>query len=269
MNILSFRFSPDRKSLAAAVGDRSSNSIWIYDLARGVPTRLTTETVGSRTPVWSPDGKTIASTSKRKGHNDLYLRASNGSGADDLVFADGTEKIPTSWSPDGKFLLFHGLESVGIFALPVKADSTAAQQTPVLAIPKGVNGHFSPDGKLIAYVSSESGRVESFLTQFPPPPSGQGGKRQVSVAGGTGPRWREDGKEIFYLGLTRMLMAVDVSIGIGTVTVGQARTLFGPVGLSGYDVSADGQSFLVAVEPETKSAGTLTLVQNWTSALRK
>jgi serine/threonine protein kinase len=104
MKIRSFRLSPDRKSLAAAVGDRSGNSIWIYDLARGVPTRLTTETVGSRTPVWSPDGKTVAFASNRKGHNDLYLRASNGSGADDLIFADGTEKIPTSWSSDGKFL---------------------------------------------------------------------------------------------------------------------------------------------------------------------
>jgi hypothetical protein len=131
---------------------------------------------------------------------------------------------------------------------------------------------FSPDGRWIAYTSDESRRLEIYVTPFPPP-SGPGGKRQVSTAGGFLPRWRQDGKEIFYLGPDRQLMAAEIEAKGGILEVGQVRPLFSATGMTQanplYDVSADGQHFLVRTFPEQKSGDPLTLVQNWTAGLKK
>jgi hypothetical protein len=122
-------------------------------------------------------------------------------------------------------------------------------------------------------VSNESQRNEIYVTPFPPPVSGPGGKRQVSTAGGSLPRWRQDGKEIFYLGPDRQLMAAEIEAKGGILEVGQVRPLFSATGMTQanplYDVSADGQHFLVRTFPEQKSGDPLTLVQNWTAGLKK
>jgi hypothetical protein len=126
---------------------------------------------------------------------------------------------------------------------------------------------FSPDGHWVAYQSNASGRFEIYVAPFP----GPGRSSPISSGGGQSPRWRPDGKEIFFAGPNRTLMAAEVAIKSGSVEVGAVRPLGIPAGTGtyGYDVSADGQRFLVAVPREQKSQAPLTLVQNWTALLKK
>jgi hypothetical protein len=135
------------------------------------------------------------------------------------------------------------------------------------------NAQFSPDGKWIVYQSNDSQRNEILVMPFSPSSSGPAGKKQISTAGGIDPQWRPDGKEIFYFELaTRRLMAAEIGVKGGTLEVGQVRPLFGPINVGGdlaYNVSADGQRFLIRVNPEQKSAEPLTLIQNWAAGLNR
>ena len=267
-DLLGFQFSPDRKSLAAAIQDRANMDIWIYDVSRGLRTRLTFDPHADFSPVWSPDGRSIAFASNRQGHFDLYRKAANGGGADELLYADNLDKFPTSWSVDGKFLLYFTGPNGDLWVLPLTG---AAKPFLFLQTPFAESqGQFSPDGRWVAYVSNESQRNEIYVAPFP----GPGGKRQISTAGGNSPRWRPDGREIFYMGPAGRLMAAGVTAQGETLEVGQVRPLFSPTGVMQgnipvYDVSADGQRFLLRMFPEQKSGEPLTLVQNWTAGLKK
>jgi hypothetical protein len=131
------------------------------------------------------------------------------------------------------------------------------------------SAQFSPDGRWIAYVSNESQRLQVYVARFP----GAGDKRQISLEGGFSPRWRRDGKEIFYVGPERKLMSAAVNVKGDALEVAQVRPLFGPVSFNDafyydYDVSADGQRFLVLPPPQTSGEG-VTVVQNWTAGLKK
>ena len=130
-----------------------------------------------------------------------------------------------------------------------------------------MNGKFSPDGHWIAYQSDETGHFEVYVVPFP----GPGGKRQISPAGGTLPRWRADGKGIFFIASDQKLMAAEVMIKSGEIQTGEVRPLFGPL-LTGngyqYDVSTDGQRVL-AVMPRQNASELLTIVQNWPAGLKK
>jgi len=276
-----FQFSPDRKSVAAGIIDRGNGDIWIYDVTRGLRTRFTFDAASDANPIWSPDGRSIAFRSNRKGHYDLYRKAANGAGAEELLYADDLDKIPTSWSPDGKFLLYHAGEpktkaGLDLWALPLAPERLGGAIKPVPVVHTAFaefDGQFSPDGRWIVYESNESQRQEIYVTPFPPPSSGPGGKRQISTAGGAAPRWRQDGKEIFFVGPDRRLMAAGVAAKGDTLEVGEVRALFGPIvvttGIDPYDVSGDGQGFLVRTSPEQKSAEPLTLVENWAAELKK
>jgi serine/threonine protein kinase/Tol biopolymer transport system component len=284
-DVVAFQFSPDRKSLAAAIQqDISHENIWTYDVSRGLRTRLTFDPANDNDPVWSPDGRSIVFRSNRKGHFDLYRKSANGAGSDELLYADNLEKIPTTWSADGKFLLYlagvvgnTAVRTGGdLWALPLTPERPGGPLKPSLILQAPFNvfdAQFSPDSRWIAYVSNESQRNEIYVTPFPPPVSGPGGKRQVSTAGGSLPRWRQDGKEIFYLGPDRQLMAAEIEAKGGILEVGQVRPLFSATGMTQanplYDVSADGQHFLVRTFPEQKTGDPLTLVQNWTAGLKK
>jgi hypothetical protein len=128
-------------------------------------------------------------------------------------------------------------------------------------------GQFSPDGKWIAYASNESGQFEIYAARFP----GGGGKRQISVAGGYTPRWRRDGKEMFYVAADGKLTTVAVTLKADTLDVGEVKPLFGPVEGSliyRYDISPDGQRILIVPRRQGSPAG-VTIVQNWTGALKK
>jgi hypothetical protein len=194
----------------------------------------------------------------------------NGSGSEELLFADDTDKIVRSWSPDGKYLLYQSVDTKGdfdIFALPL---APGAKPVPLVKTEfSEANPQFSPDGRWVAYQSDETGRGEIYLTPFP----GPGGKHQVSLAGGLQPRWRADGRELFFVAPDGRLMAAEVALKPDTADFGAIHSLFGGFLFSGgyqYDVSADGQRILAVVSAEpTGAPEPLTLVQNWTLGLKK
>jgi eukaryotic-like serine/threonine-protein kinase len=271
-----FRFSPDGKRVAATLSPNTLNNvaIWIYDVARGLRTRFTFDPAADERPVWSPDGRSIAFASTRNAHNDLYRKSSDGTGAEELLYSDNLEKYPTSWSPDGKFLLYNA-PGVGtgnnIWVLPLTPERPGAPLKPfpfVQAPFNEISAQFSPDGRWIAYASDESQRSEVYVARF----SGAGGKRQISIAGGLSPRWRQDGKEIFYMAPDRKIMSAAVTIKNDTLEVGEVKPLFGPVAIPGgnyvYDASADGQRFLIVPPPQASTQG-VTVVQNWTATSKK
>jgi serine/threonine protein kinase/Tol biopolymer transport system component len=270
----SLQFSPDSNNIAVSVTDASSGNtdIWIYDAARGLRTRFTFDPAAENEAVWSPDGAQIVFNSSRKGHFDLYRKPSNGTGTEELLYADTRDKFPLSWSPDGKALIYYtqGDPQTGLdlWILPNPLGKPDMARPLFRTQFNEVNGQFSPDGKWIAYESDESGRYEIFVVPFP----GPGGKRQISAGGGSYPRWRRDGREIFYVGPDNRLRAAEVSFKGGTLETGEARPLFVPVrtGIGyAYDVSADGQRFLTIGLPEQPNSQPLTLVQNWMAGLKK
>ncbi|MBV8906709.1 MAG: protein kinase, partial [Acidobacteriia bacterium] len=222
-NIAQIELSPDGKFVATWI-EANNNDIWIYDLARGVRTRFTFDPADDRTPVWSPDGRTIVFGSQRKGPADVYRKSADGSGSEELLYEDNSNKAPLSWSPDGKFLLYFADHTKGrsLFILPMTGP---LKPIPFVRTASPAWGKFSPDGKWVAYTSDESGRAEIYVAPFP----GPGGKRQVSPGGGIYPRWRKDGKEIFYVALDQRLMAAEITAESSRLEVGQVRPLFGPI----------------------------------------
>jgi Tol biopolymer transport system component len=265
--------SPDRSSLAVNITTGSNMDIWLYDVARGLRTPFTFDPATELRAVWSPDERTVVFASDRKGHLDLYRKSADGSGAEEPLYIDNQEKRPTSISPDGKFLLYHtnGDPKTGadlwILPDPLGPPGTAKPYPLLQSQSNERNAQFSPDGHWIAYSSNETGRDEIYVVPFP----GPGGKRQISPAGGTLPRWRADGKEIFYIALDQKLMAAEFTVKDGKIQNGEVRPLFGPL-LTGngyqYDVSTDGQRVL-AVMPRQNASELLTIVQNWPAGLKK
>jgi serine/threonine-protein kinase len=255
----------------------------VYDVARGLPTRFTFDAAADDYPVWSSDGRSIVFRSNRKGRFDLYRKAVDSVGAEELLYADDLDKTPTDWSADGKLLLYYGIgpnskTGLDLWALPLTPERPGAALKPFLVLQTAfaeVDARFSPDGRWIVYVSNESQRFEVYVTPFPPPPSGPGGKRQISTAGSLGfvavpVRWRQDGKEIFYVSPDRQLMAAEVALKGTTLEVGAVRPLFELVdGVPDFDVSADGQRFLLSSAPQQQLAEPITLIQNWAAALTK
>ena len=271
-NYASIHFSPDRKRVAVSIAG-SNGDIWLYELARGLRTRLTFDPEAQHDVIWSPDGNRLVFNSSRKGRLDLYQKAADGTGSEELLVESDVDKYPNSWSPDGRFLVYSTTFDVpktgtDLWVLPVSGDR---KPFPFLQTEFNESrGQFSPDGRWIAYQSDESGRDEVYVTLFP----GPGGKRQISTAGGTFPRWRSDGKEIFYLSPDNKLMVVEVKGQGSNLEVGAARALFDvrPGNTTSgyqYDVTADGQRFLVNTSVEQKASSPITVVINWTAGLKK
>jgi Tol biopolymer transport system component len=261
--------SPDGTRAIVNVLDaaRGSRDLWLYDVARGLRTRFTFDPANEFNGVWSPDGNRIAFNSARKGQSDLYVKASSGAGNEELLLDEAWNLFPVSWSPDGRFVLYgnFGGPSTGIDlrVLPLSGDrkTSVFLQTPF----NEGEGRFSHDGRWIAYASNESGRSEVYVTPFPQP----SGKWQISTAGGTSPRWRRDGREMYYLAPDNRLMSALVSGEGSAFQVGVVRPLFETRPRSGpgstYDVSADGQRFLVNTAARETTPTPLTLVVNWTA----
>jgi eukaryotic-like serine/threonine-protein kinase len=268
------RISPNGKRVAVDVNDpqTGNNDIWIYESSGGIPTRLTSHPAYDAEPIWSPDGSRIVFVSFRQGHEDLYEKKSSGAGGEDVIFQSGRTNFPTDWSPDGRFILFRALDAktnLELWALPV---GTAQKAIPFIKTTFGVSdGQFSPDGRWVAYSSNESGKWEIYVAPFPEP----GGNWKVSSGGGTEPRWRRDGRELFYLAPDAKLMAVEVKPG-SVFEAGAAVPLFqirrrDPVSandLFSYDVSADGQQFLINSDGAQFASSPLTVVLNWTTTLQ-
>jgi len=271
--------SPDGKKFAVVIGalPAYTSDIWLFDLAQGVPTRLTFDWSLTRGPIWSPDGTRLAFFASRNGKYYLNEMPTNGAGpAQPLIEEDNAlENVPTSWSPDGRYIAFTRADMQGgaaaqIWMLPLFGD-----RKPFPFLNSGSNefeASFSPNGKWLAYVSDESGRKEVYIVPFPK----RSGRWQVSMEGGAHPRWRRDGKELFYLSRTNKLMAVKVQENDDTLAIGSSQTLFQTNPPSSnyagwiYDVTPDGKKFIVVTrQPAPPGTEPITLVVNWPALLAK
>jgi serine/threonine protein kinase/Tol biopolymer transport system component len=263
------RLSPDQKRVAVAQRDaRGQLDIWLLELPRDTSTRFTTfQPAINSIPVWSPDSGRIVFNSNRAGHFDLYVKASSGAGNDELLLKSSDPKSPTDWSFDGRLLLYQVQDpktKYDLWVIPLDGDR---KPVPVLQTEfNEMNGQFSPDGRLIAYSSDESTRAEVYVQRFPM----SSGKVRVSTNGGNRPRWRRDGKELFYLNPDGKMMAVEMkATATALETAGphelfQTRVASAPFGAPTYDVAADGQRFLIDTTlDEAEGPPPITVVMNW------
>jgi serine/threonine protein kinase len=269
--------SPDGKRIAFDVFDYESRNrdIWLYDIARGLKTRFTTDPAVDQFPVWSPDGSRIAFSSDRMGHFDLFQKAMSGAGVEEVLFESPEAKIPYDWSTDGKYIAYAQLRTKeNLWILPLEGD-----RKPFAFLQTGFDEdilQFSPDMHWISYASNESGNWELYIRPFigadGEPAVGQTRKWQVSTNGVLNSKWNRDGKKLFYLSLDKKLMAADVEANGSTFDVGAVRPLF-EVKAEGaayfYGVTADEQRFLMGIQVMSQSVPPLTLVTNWDAGLKK
>jgi eukaryotic-like serine/threonine-protein kinase len=266
--------SPDEKRVAVAKSDPQSGArdVWVLDIAHGTPTRFTFDPSEDFLPIWSPDGSRIVYVSDREGAGNLFQKSASGGGNEELLLKSTERKWPGDWSKDGRFIIGTNLSQKSksdLWVLPLTGD-----QKPFFYLQSTFNEdhpRFSPDGHFVAYSSDESGRPEVYVQTFPV----SGGKWVVSTNGGAQPRWRRDGKEIFFIAPDRKLMVADVKLEGSVLEVGVPKVLF-QTNVSGYpnprnvyDVSGDGQRFLIITPPEEISATPITVVANWNADLKR
>jgi Tol biopolymer transport system component len=255
-------------SIAAAGGTRD---IWTFDVARNLRTRFTSDPGNEFEGIWAPDSSRIAFNSSRNGASmNLYVKLPGETGPGELLVRDDQDKFAQSWSPDGQLLLYVTTAPGGgeqdMWVVPMTRDRTP---TPYLATEfmEGVGAQFSPDGRSVAYTSNESGRQEVYVASFPVPSS----KWPVSTTGGLLPRWRGDGREIFYFeAANSRVMAAEVTREGAALRIGTVRPLFSVRPAGGrkfWDVSPDGQRFLVNTALATPDEAPLTLLVNWSALL--
>jgi eukaryotic-like serine/threonine-protein kinase len=266
-----FRLSPDDARIAFDLYDPGTNlsEVWIGDVARDVQTKLTSGPSSNTGPVWSPDGSRVAFQSDRKHQADIVVRLAGGSGVEEQLTDAESQSSPVDWSADGRFILYQDREPVGNRRMQLSAIPVAPPHRPITVVPPALTdilgARFSPDGKWVAYERDESSRIEVFVVSFP---DGQG-KVQISNAGGSSPRWTRGGRELLFsdFGGTVMSVAVETAGGFRASTPRPLFTL--PPGSNGWEVSANGERFLVNTPIVKSSSVPLSLVLDWTAGLKK
>ena len=265
--------SPDGRKVVVG----RDNQVWVYELARDTMTRFTFEGTANNAPVWAPDGNRIAFSSNKDGPLSVYWQKADGSGGMEKLTGSEYLRGPVSWSADGQLLSFVEVNSTtgyDIWVLDMKDPSTGSGQgrkaVPFLRTPFNEIGGISPDGHWMAYFSNESGRYEVYVQPYP----GPGGKWQISTDGGMDMRWSVNGRELIYRNGDK-LMAVDITTQPAFLA-GKPKMLFeGPYvppspNNSYYDVSADGQRFLMLKPTEQAQAATqIVVVQNFFEELKQ
>ena len=252
------------------LGDHLGGGIWVLDLASGATTRLDVNVPGM-SPLWSPDGKSIA----LYGKGGIYRETADGSGESQLLLKTDLLSVPKSWSPDGRYILYDRVDpatgSADVFALPTEGDRRPLPIAVTLA--NEDQGQFSPDGRWVAYISNESGQSEVYVIPFPRPANG--GRWMVSRGGGVQPRWRRDGKELFYISPDWTLMAVPVSTS-PVFHAGTPHALFNTdmvdtgirTGPLSWDIAPDGKRFLIITD-KSQDTSSLNVILNWRPAEQK
>jgi serine/threonine protein kinase/Tol biopolymer transport system component len=240
--------------------------IWTVDLARGISQRLTSHDSSDRFPTWSPKGDQIVFHSFRSGSADLNVVSSTGGGAEAPIFTSNATKAPTSWSSDGRFVLFHSYTPgtpADIWLLPL-----TGERKPIAIVQTSFaesDARFSPDMKWIAYSSNASGRSEIYVRPFnaASPASSPSGAIIVSKDGGSSVRWRRDSRELFFQTPDGKVAAVGLEMSGGQVKPGVPVTLFNLPRLAYWDVTGDGQRFLVTMPPAEGGLAPINVLLNW------
>jgi Tol biopolymer transport system component len=275
--------APDGRHVANARSVQGNYDIWLTDVARSLPTRFTFDPAAEYSPIWSPDGTRVVFRSldrKGFGPSDLFVKPADMASDEQPFLVTPQPKVPLDWSRDGRFLLFANFDPKtrsDLWVLPITGDR---KPVPIVQTPfDETQGQFSPDGHWLAYTSNESGHDDVWVRPFPE----AGGKWQVSTGGGSQPRWRPDGKEVFYIAPDAKLMAVPIAVAsqARAVTVGAPVALFTthlatgagitPTGYASralYAVAADGR-FLMNATLEEDHPMPIIIVQNWAEALKK
>ena len=266
--------SPKGDRAAVDIISNSNRDIWIVDLARDVPSRITFDPASEFTASWSSDGSRVAYASTRSDGTKIYAKSSTGAGVETVLSPEETTAIPVHWSPDDKYVVFSRPQpkSSGTYdtwLIPLDGDRKAR---PFLETPfDKVQARISPDGRWIAYSTNESGMYQVVVQTFPDP---NGGRWQITAEGGMEPKWRRDGRELYYLAFDGKLMSVSIT---GPVfQAGRPASLFQtplivsrqPIRDRRYDVAPDGR-FLIVTPAATTATLPTTVVVNWQAALEK
>jgi Tol biopolymer transport system component len=261
--------APDGKSVATDKTDMASLNIdiWTYELQRSGNKRLTFDPAIDSVPIWSPDATRLVFASNRQTYFGLYIKNSDGANDEKIIVQENVGNFPSDWSRDGKYILYCRGADLWFVTYPELKSSLFLKAPSVFR-----NGQFSPDGKWVAYASNESGKWEIYVTSFPD----AHGRWQISSGGGEQPRWRGDGKELFFLSSDGKMMAALVTTGThfdaGTPVVLFQSTPRPPVLVYDqfvYDVSRDGQRFLINTQVKQAENTPMSIVLNWPSKLNK
>jgi len=266
--------SRDEASLAVGLTEpeKQSGDIWVFDLKRNVPTRLTFDAKDEIWPVFSPDGKWIAYASNRGGQYAVYRKLASGAGEEELLYQVEKGNVgPTDWSPDGTTIaltVYPGDGTPSISLLPATKDAKPVTflQTPFVE----QRARFSPDGRWLAYESNESGRFEVYVQPVP----ATGAKWQISTSGGRTPFWAAKGREVAFVGLDRArLYSVVVGVKGSSLEVSLPKPLFERLQVAGgifrnrWVPTASGDRFLVNAARESTDVSTFHVTLDWPAGI--
>jgi dipeptidyl aminopeptidase/acylaminoacyl peptidase len=253
--------------------DKGPGDIWLYEPKRGV--YQFTFGADAESPVWSPDGSNIAFLSFLAGGTNIYQKAANGVGKEELLNKGDTPRVPLDWSRDGKYLFFSVIDpksKLDIWVMPQAAD-----KKPFPYLNQSYNEdlpRLSPNGQWLAYHSDKTGRYEVYVDTFTGDPSSSAprGTWQVSTNGGTRPVWSSDGKELFFISADRKMTAVQVSNAGGAKFETSASKPLFDAHISGtpydpFDVSKEGRFLMTLPVPQTATVP-ITVIVNWPAGLK-
>jgi eukaryotic-like serine/threonine-protein kinase len=275
------RVSPDGNRVVVARTIQGNQDLWLLEGTR--MSRFTFDAATDDISIWSPDGVRIVFTSTRTGGGDLYEKLASGAGAEERFVASDEVKTPSSWSRDGRFVLFHSSDpqtssDLWVAAVGGGRDGTASERATASVLLKTpsreVWGAFSPDDRWVAYMSNESGQPEIFVRPFAAPGAPVAGSQwQVSTSGGIHPVWRPDGKELYYIDPVGALVAAPVRISGSTFQRDTPMVRFSTRILGGgidagqgrqYDIAPDGRFLINTVLDDVDAP--ITLLQHWRTA---
>jgi Tol biopolymer transport system component/predicted Ser/Thr protein kinase len=269
------RVSPDGQRVAVTLRDPAhgqNEDVWVLDASRGTPTRITAERTDEFAPAWFPDGERLAYSSDHLGFYDLYERPASG-GAEKILVQTKQDKVLPTVSPDGKSVLYAASEGANYARIlsPISGSGDSVRLSEGTRFSEE-HPAISPDGRWTAFDSGESGRREVYVQPLP-----KGPKRQVSIGGGQTPVWNRDSSELFYAAKDDTLISVAIRPSAGRLEIGEPQPLFAlSLGTGGeiqfsrhpYDVSTDGQRFLVIRRAPDAELDGAVIVTNWTSVLK-
>jgi Tol biopolymer transport system component len=260
--------APDQKTVAFSRQEGQGSDIWLFDPARNAPTRLTFD--GGTSPVWTADGSRIIYSSLRQGLPYLVERPVSAAGTETILkhFGNTDYRRPTAMTKDGRWLSYReggGGDAHGQFISRPEGKIIPFSESRV------DSAAISPDGQWVAYATSAATGSEVFVQSAPKDVSGIANtvKAQISTTGGRLPKWRADGKEMFYLSVEGMMMSVTVESGSGVFRPGTSIALFDAGDIPSYDVTADGQRFLLAAVAGRALDTPITVILNWPLLLRE